>query len=365
MGVKDTDLIDLLIGTQKDLGGLEFEVTWDNQDYEFCRIYQKDRIMVDGGTSIERRIMFDDTGNASYCDLYDTDEPKTGQVLHTINVPWTILKSSYSWDKLEIIRNRGSGKKIVDLMTVKRTDGLWSLAKLIESRAWLTPTSATDNKYPYGVPYYLTFYTDTSGTVNTSDGAFNGKAIKFQDGTYSYTAAGIDASTEDKWRNYCGLYTNVDAALLKKFRKAFLLTQFKAPLFITDPASKKVSATKRIYADADTSVALQDLMDQKDDNHKPKELFGGVMVQVDGAVFINRLPVVYIPQLNGVSCSPIYVVDFNKFQPIVQDGYWIEEGEPISGGASQHTVFTTFIDGSHNNLCTNRRAAGFVMHKAS
>ena len=365
MGVKDAALLDLVATTLADLPKQEFEVTWDNQDYEFCRIYQKERMSVDGGTQLERKVMLDHTGNARYRTMYDTDEPKVGQVMHTITVPWTQLSTSYSWDKLEILRNKDSGKGFVDLLQTKRIDGLWSLAELIEDRSWLTPTSATDNLYPYGVPYYLSFYTDTSGTVNTSAGAFNGKAVKFQNGTYSYTCAGIDSSTEDKWRNYCSLYTNVDAALLKNFRKAFLLTRFKAPLFITDPASNKVSAAKRIYTDADTSVALQDLMDQKDDNHTPKELFGGVMVAVNGAVFINRLPVVYIPQLDGVTCSPIYTVDFNKFKPFVQDGYWMEEGEPMSGGVAQHTTMTVFLDGSHNNLCTNRRGAGFVMHKAS
>jgi hypothetical protein len=30
----------------------------------------------------------------------------------------------------------------------------------------------------------------------------------------------------------------------------------------------------------------------------------------------------------------------------------------------QHTTFTVFLDGSHNNLCINRRTVGFVIHKA-
>jgi hypothetical protein len=29
----------------------------------------------------------------------------------------------------------------------------------------------------------------------------------------------------------------------------------------------------------------------------------------------------------------------------------------------QHTTFSVFLDGSHNNLCINRRTAGFVLHK--
>lgn len=362
MGVRNADLIDLLATTLADLPKQEFDVAWDNQEYEFCRIYQKDRIQIDGGTQIERNVMLDHTGNARYRRLYDTDEPSVGDTQHKITVPWSQIGTNYSWDKLEILRNRNSEKGFVDLLKSRRIDGLWALAQLIETKAWETPASSTDDLYPYGVPYYLTPYTDNSGTVNTGEG-FNGKFIKFLDDTYSSVCAGIDANTEAKWRNYTGLYTKVDAAMLKVFRKAFLLTRFKAPLFINDP-SKGYSNTKRIYCDADTSVALQDLMDQKDDNHRPSEMFGGIMVAVDGAVFINKLPVVYIPELIGAALSPIYCVNYNKFVPFVQDGFWMEESEPMTD-RRQHTTLTVFLDGAHNNLCTNRREAGFVLHKAS
>jgi hypothetical protein len=42
----------------------------------------------------------------------------------------------------------------------------------------------------------------------------------------------------------------------------------------------------------------------------------------------------------------------------------MDEGEPITD-RTQHTVFTVYLDGAHNNLCINRRTAGFVLHKAA
>ncbi len=362
MGVKNAALADLIATTIADLPKQEFEVAWDNVDYEFCRIYQKERIQIDGGTEIQRNVMLDHTGNARYRRLFDTDEPAVGDTQHKITVPWTQIGTHYSWDKVEILRNKNSAKGFVSLIKSRRIDGLWSMAELIEDRAWDTPESSTDDLNPYGVPYYLTFYTDNSGTVNTGSG-FNGQAVRFGDDTYSTTIAGIDSNTEAKWRNYCALYTKVDAAMLKIFRKAILLTRFKPPLNIDDP-SKKMSGIKRIYCGADTAVELQDLMDQKDDNHKPTELLGGVASMVNGAVYIQRMPVVYIPQLDNANNTPIYCVNFDKFVPFVQDGFWMEEGEPQTD-RTQHTVFTVFIDGSHNNLCTNRRSAGFVLHKAA
>ena len=361
MGIKNSQLVDLIAITLNDLPTQEFEVAWDNQDYEFCRIYQNERMEIDGGPQIERKVMFDNTGNARYRRLYDTDEPSVGDVMSTITVPWTQLGTNYSWDRVEIMRNKNSAKGFVNLMKVRRVDGLWSLANLIEEKAWKTPETSTDDKNPYGVPYYLTFFTDAAGTVNTSSG-FNGLATKFQDGTVNTTIAGINAVNEAKWRNYCAVYTQIDNAMLKSFRLAFMFTQFKVPLGINDPSQAR-SAAKRIYTDFTTTAELMDLADQKDDNHSGKDVLSNLKVDDGGLVTVNRLPVIPIPQLNGAANTPLYCVDFAKFIPYVQEGYWMEEGEPMTD-RGQHTTFTVFVDGAHNNLCLNRRTAGFVLHKA-
>lgn len=363
MGVKNADLADLIATTLSDLPEQYFEVTWDNNDYEFCRIYQNERMEVDGGTSIKRKVMFNHTGNARYRRLYDTDEPVQNDVMSTIDVPWTQIGTHYSWEKLEILRNKNSAKGFIKILETKRIDGLWSLAELIEEKAWKTPTSATDDLYPYGVPYYLNMIDADSTTAG-----FVGKTIRYQDASSGTVCAGIDANSETKWKNYAATYTKIDNALLKTFRKAFLLTKFKAPLFINDPAQKR-NASKRIYTDADNVVAIQDLADARDDNHSGKDILGNIRMDDGGLAYINRLPVVYVSQLDGVTdtvtsdvTSPIYCIDFEKFIPYVQEGYWMEEGEPMTD-RGQHTTFTVFLDGSHNNLCVNRRRAGFVIHK--
>lgn len=361
MGVKNSDLVDLISVTLNNLPKQTFEVGWDNQDYEFCRIYQQERMVIDGGPMIERRVMLDHTGNARYRRAYDTDQPTVGDVMHAIKVGWTRIGSNYSWDDFEILQNKNSARGFISLMKLRRIDGLWALAELIEDRAWLTPTNATDDLYPNGVPYYFNVKT-AAGAVNTSSG-FVGATIDYQDATTGTVCAGIDASTETKWRNYAALYTNVDNAMLRAFRTAFIYTRFKAPIFINDPSDKR-TAQKRIYCDFDTAVKMQELVDQRDDNHKGNDVMGNIMVDDGGNVRVNRLPVVPIPQLNGVAYTPVYCIDYAKFIPYVHDGYWMEESEPMTS-RDQHTTFTVFLDGAHNNLLTNRRQAGFVLHKAS
>ncbi len=366
MGVKQSQLADLLQSTLENLPSLEFEVMWDNIDYEFCRIYQNERMVVDNGTAISRRVMFDHSGNASYRRAYDTDEPTVNDNLATITVPWTRIGSNYSWDDFEILQNKNNPAKFLDLMEERRIDGMWALADLIEERAWKTPESESgidSDLYPYGVPYYLTFYTDTSGTLNTSEGDFNGKAVKFQNGDYSYSVAGINGNTNAKWRNYCGLYTQINNEFLRIARTAFVKTNFKVPLIVNDPAQKR-NAAKRWYTDVDTTIRIMDLADQKDDNHTGKDPFNNLIVNDGSLTYLNRMPVVPITELEDAAFTPLYCVNFEKFIPVVYDGYWMNEGDPMTE-RGQHTVFTIFIDGAHNNLCLNRRKAGFVLHKAS
>jgi hypothetical protein len=362
MGVKNADLADLIATTLPDLPEQYFEVMWDNNDYEFCRIYQTERMEVDGGTSIKRKVMLDDTGNARYRRLFDTDEPAIGDVMQTIEVPWTQIGTHYSWDKSEILRNRNSAKGFIRLLETRRIDGLWSLAKLIENRGWKTPTSATDDLNPYGVPYYLNMLDADSTTAG-----FYGKTIRYQDSTTGTSCAGLDANTYTQWKNYAATYTRVNNDMLKTIRKAFMLTKFKAPIFVNDPAQKR-NASKRFYCGADLSVELQDLADARDDNHTGKDVLGNIRIDDSGLVYINRLPVVYVSQLNDVtdpatgdSTDPLYCINFEKFIPYVQDGMWMEETEPMTD-RRQHTTFTIFLDGAHNNLCVNRREAGFVVH---
>lgn len=364
MSVKNSELADFIAVTLNDLPKQFFEVTWDNQDYEACRIYQNERMAIDGGEQIERKVMLSPTGNARYRRLYDTDEPAVGDVMHTITVPWCTIGTNYSWDKQEILRNKNSAKGFIDLLKVRRIDGLWDLANLIEERFWKTPTNSSDDLYPYGVPYYIRMLDADSTTAG-----FNAKTIRYQDGSTGTSCAGIDANTQARWRNYAAVYTAVDNALLKAFRLAFMYTRFKAPLFVNDPAQKRAAA-KRIYCDFDTAAQLMDLADAKDDNHRGKDVLGNLRVDDTGLVYINRLPVVPIPQLNSVSdpvtsdaTQPIYCVNFEKFIPYIHDGFWMDESEPMNN-KGQHTAFTVFLDSSHNNLCTNVREAGFVVHKA-
>jgi len=366
MAYDASQLLDLVAETLNDLPKQVFEVLWTDQDYEACRIYQQDRMVIDGGKQIERHVMLDHNGMARYRRYYDTDDPSVGDHMDAITVPWTQLTTNYSWDELEIKHQMNSAKGFIDLMKTKRIAGLWALADLIEDRFWKTPNSSTDKLYPYGVPYYLNMINADEAT-NTE--GFYGGTIRYQNASTGTACAGIDTASVEKWKNYAAVYTNIDNTLMKQLRVAFMKTRFKAPLFINDPSDVR-GMQKRMYADSDTIAELMDFADAKDDNHSGKDVLGRMIVNDGATCLINRLPLVWVPQLEGDTdpetgdtTSPIYCVDFKYFRPVIHDGYWMRETKPMTD-KGQHTVYTVFLDGAHQNLCTNRRRAGFVFHKA-
>lgn len=367
MGVSNDKLADLIATTLKDLPKGQFEVMWDSQHYEFCNIYQKHRRQIDGGTSIQRNVILDRNGRAKYRRLYDTDKPVVDNNQHTIDVPWTQIGTDYSWDVVELLRNKSSVKGFIGLIESRRTERMWDLAELIEERGWATPTSATDKLFPYGIPYYINFLDD-----GATQGGFHGKTVRYQGGTTGTIVAGIDGGAETKWRNYADVYTKVDNSLLRKLRSAVRRTRFRPAPFVPKPGKDGVGNPIRMYAADDVVTELEDLSDKRDDNNTPQDLAGKMLHSHDGVAHFNRMPIVYIPQLDGFTVDdgngeafqpdPVYCVDWSKLQPVTQDGYWMEESEPMVD-RGQHTTFTTFLDGSHQNLCINRRTAGFVMHK--
>lgn len=357
MGVDNEFLKDLLATTLKDLPKGEFEIMWDSQNYEFCQIYQKHRRQIDGGTSITRNVMLDRVGNAKYRRLYDVDQPSVENVQKTIDIPWTQLGTDYSWDVVELLRQKSSTKGFISLIESRRAERMWDLSELIEERGWLTPTNASDRLYPYGIPYYI----NKAATGVTTDG-FQGQIIRYQDSSTGTVCAGIDAAVEDKWRNYAGVYTAYDTALLKKIRSAIRRTRFRPSPIAIKPGKDGVGSPIKFYAGDDTCTELENLADTRDDNNTPDDLMGKVKHSFDGAVMINRIPLVYIPHLDTDTHDPIYCVDWTKLQPVVQDGYWMEESPKPFQDRGQHTTLTVFLDGSHNNLCINRRTAGFVLH---
>lgn len=366
MGTPIENALDLINTTLENLPKNQFEVEWTYNNYAFCTIFNESNASrkISGGKSIQRNIVLDNSGNAHYRDLFDTDQPTVQDHQKQIDVPWRMLSTNYSWDIFELKLNE-SPEGYIDLFKTRRLDGMWALADLIELSGWNAPISASNRKSIYGVPYYINKL-DTDSTT----AGFNGQTIRYRDSSTGTVCAGLDAAldTNAKWRNYAATYVNIDAAFLKTMRTAIISTKWNPPLFVEDPSNVKTGQyPKRVYCGLDQIVSMQDLLDSRDDNHLPKDLMGevaatgGVLSRQGSTVLINNMPVQYIPVLDDDEDNPIYCVDFNYMQPFVHSDYWMNES-PQLPDRGQHTTITVFVDGAHNVLCTSRRKVGFVLH---
>jgi len=344
----------------------ELTVTWDDHNFEAARIFNEESMKKQGGTTITGKAILSPTGNARYVGYYEIDELSQGETVHEFTMPWARVTTNWSWDEFEILQNKSNPEGFIDLAQAKEMQAMWDLANLFEAALWQAPTSASDDKYPRGIPYYIRM----ADADATSVGDFVGQTIRFRNGTTSYECAGINANTYSTWKNWADTYTTVDNTLITKLRKAFLYARFKAPLGATQFEVRK-SAKRRIYTGFSNKVAMFDYLDAKDDVHQTKEAFGRMVVTEGTDMLINGHDVMAIDSLEGATdpvtgdtTDPWYCIDFAHFMPIVYAGYWMNIRGPVHGGTKQHTVWTMFKDGAHNIWCDSPRAAGFVIHKA-
>lgn len=365
-GISNADLLDLVATTLPNLPNLEFEVALEYQNYPVCnQWFQKDKVQVESGHQIERNIILDTSGNARHVRLYQKTPINVTDVHQTLTAPWCQIQTHWSIERREMLRNRAPAR-FINLLQGRRIDGTLDMADLLEERAWLTPSSATDDLNPRGLPYWISMREDAV-TSSTDEGAFSAYRIRYAGGTNATSKAGIDGalSANAKWRNYAAVYDSVNAAFVTKLRRAFHATNFVSPMLAKD-LRQGPSSRFRLYMALDELQSYEDLVTQANDN------LGRDLDPFHGMTTFKRVPIIYTPQIDTLTViggsgtsntpDPVYGVNHAHFYPVVQDGDWMREEPPMSD-VEQHNVITSFIDGSYQYMANNVRQAGFCLHK--
>jgi hypothetical protein len=363
-GISNDDLLDLQATTLANLPNLDFEVALDYQNYPVCnQWFRGDKKQITSGTSIERNIILDTSGNARHVRLYQKTPINVTDVHHKVTCPWCQVQTHYSIERREALRNRAPARYI-DLLKSRRLDAMLDLADLLEARAWATPSGADDDLNPRGLPYWLSFR-ENGVTSATDDGDFAAYTVRYGGGTTTTTKGGIDGSSQTKWRNYAAVYDAINVDFVERMRRAFHATGFVSPIMVTD-LTKGPASKFRINMGLDPLVAYESLVTSANDN------LGRDLDPFHGMTTFRRVPIIYTPVLdsltvidgggNEASPEPVYGVNHNHFFPFVQEGDWLREDGPMRD-VEQNNVNTTFVDSSYNYFCNNVRQAGFVLHK--
>jgi hypothetical protein len=362
MGISNSDLIDLQRTTLENLPRMNFETALTHQSYEVINDwFRSDKVQSESGTSIERNILLDNSGNARHVRLFQRSSINIADVQHKITAPWVQVEGQYSIERREALRNRKPAAYI-NLLKSRRMDAMLAMADLLEERAWLTPNSTTDDVNPRGITYWLSKVIESDQTsydaaIDIATGAFSGRKIIYGDTTEVINSkGGINPTTQDKWRNWAATFSGFDTNLSKALRKAFFATKFQSPLLVSDLKSGPLSKF-RIYMNLSSITDFEEYITGLNDIS-----VGSDLGKFHGITAFRRVPLVYASQLDTDADNPVYGVNHAKFYPIVQSGDWMRESEPMSD-VEMHNVITTFVDGSYQFFASNVREAGFVLHK--
>ena len=300
VGINVDALPNIAATTLNKLPENKFTLELDNQHSEASIVFAKDATIKRGGTRIEDRISFDDSGQARMRGMYGTDTPKGETKLFTMLSPWNLADTHALWDVFELLTNATDPEGFIDLMAYKVTKAKESVVNLLDDQLFGVPVDSSDELNFRGIFYHM----NVANNAVTTDG-FQGQTIRFSDGTTSTTNSNIDASTQTKYRNYTILRDHAAAdavfnnTLVRQIRDANMQTSFFFPNLFPDPSGVK-TMKKRVYANFEDAAAIMEYLDAKNDNHQAADdAVGGVVTRnhSTGVAMIGGYPVIPLNQM--------------------------------------------------------------------
>lgn len=336
-------LADLVASTRPDPGkGRWTDLTTDLQEMvALPSLLRKNRAQFGSGSSIKTNVMKSLTGNARHTSLYAQDTVNVDDVLTSADVPWRHSTTAFAIDEREIAMNNDP-EEVVNLLKVRRADAMIDKAKLIEEAFWNKPASSSDVTTPWGIFMPLVY--------NATVGFNGGNPSGFSD------YAGIDRDSVARWKNFAGQYTNITKAdLINKMRQAIRKTRFIPPVNIPQYGS---AFNFGIYVNYTVLSGIEDLAEQQNDR------LGNDVASKDGMALFHRIPLMYVPQLDGndVNTDPVIGINWSVFKIAFLKGYFMKESKPIMA-SNQHNVVQVHVDTSWNTLCRDPRKC-FLLAKS-
>jgi hypothetical protein len=329
------DIADLVALTQRELGKFKWtEIATDTASHvAFNELMRRKRRQITSGYGVEFSVMVKHSGAARRTGLFSTDSLNVQDVFVRASIPWSHWTSGWALDVREVLMNRDPAR-ILDLAKGRRADAMISLAELVETDFWSKPaTSATDDQV-YGVDYWLV-YSATSG--------FNGGTPSgFSD------VAGLNTTTYPRWRNYTDQYTSVSRTdAIRKMREASTKCGFVSPLG-SNVSSYNTGNDFGYYVPYSVLSTMEEILESQNSN------LGSDLNSMAGRTMFRQNPVVWVPQLDSKTGSPIYGINWGVFKFVFLAGDMMRE-TTISAKHGQHNVSETHIDCTVQVECRDRR----------
>jgi len=329
--ITSSDIGDLLRNSLNRLNRGKFtENATDRQNYLFTsKMVKKSKVVFDSGPAFQWNRMID-FNEAQSVGLYQIDNTQVKDVMNQPSVRWAQYHNSYAIDHHEITRNSGESK-IVDMLLARRTSCTIGIKEKLEADAWKVPAT-TDPKSMFGFPYWI---------VKSNTEGFNGQLPS----GYT-TVAGIDPTTDTRWRNWTAQYTSVTKDdLIRKWWKAAEFTRFTPAVDVPD-----FNTGDEYFFATNWNVlgTLKEILEAQNDD------LGTDLDSMNGRVMFQRTPVLRVVELENDTTNPVYGVNLGVFKIATESGWWMRE-TVIDIKPDQHTVSEYHLDVSIQPHTYDRR----------
>jgi len=343
MALQADSIADLVALTLRNLGEMKFtEIATDLQRHvAMRRLLKKNKVSFGSGYGHQFQVMVAHSGAARNTGLYAQDNVNVGDVIKQGTVPWRHTTTNYAFERREIGMNK-TPARIVELVKVRRIDGMVSLAEKMETNFWSAPSSSTDEETPYGVPYWI--------VKNATEGFNGAHPSGFSD------VAGLSSTTYARWRNWTAQYANLTLEdVIRKLRKAATFTDFEPA--VENIPDYNTGDQYGFYSNYNFIGRAEELLAAQNDNLGPD------VASQDGNLLFRRVPVVWVPKLEADTDDPIYGINWGVFKPVFLEGEWLREEGPEKV-AGQHTTYAVHVDCTYNFIDRDRRKC-FVVAKGT
>jgi hypothetical protein len=344
MALQAANIADLVTTTLRDLGRNKWT---DNSSYyrrtAAMQMLNKRKTSFQSGYEIQFNRMVGLSNAARSVGLGAEDVVNITNQMGTANVPWRHVTWNWAYDFREPLFNNQPAK-IVDLLKTRRIAAMGSAIELFERMMWRAP-AVTDDVSMYGVPYWIV-KSNTAATYANNNG-FNGLAPS----GYT-TVAGVNPTTDDRWRNYATQYTVVSKDdFIRKARRMAEYTDFR-PLVENTP-QYDTGAKCEFYTNYNVSGTLVEILESQNEN------LGTDIAPYEGKAQFMRTNINVIPELDADTTNPFYQIDWGTFGVVGLSGAWMKETN-VPTVPGQHTMSAVHTDVTLNTICYDRRKSGVL-----
>lgn len=313
------------------------DISLEYTEYVSAKINSDKKVTERGGPQIEFTLQTKNTDTARNVGLYDQDQTNVEDLATKGTVPWRHDTVNWSYDIDEELF-QSDRETIVSELVMREHACMSNLAELREENLWSAPSSSSDNKKPFGIPYWL-----QKDASTTPEGAFNG-------GNPSGFAAGcanVDSTAFPKWKNWTFGYTSVTPDdLVRKVKKSVYKTHFMAPH--AHPEIGFGNSDYMIYTVYDVREPLERLAESRNDN------LGRDVARYINEVTVAGIPLQAVPYLDANDSSdPLYGINWKVFRPYVKKGKNMRR--TMKPAPLQRNVRQVHYDTAMNYVCYNRR----------